>query len=42
MMRIAVMGAKGQVATALIQAAPQLLAGAPSIEKVDILAEQLP
>lgn len=32
----------GQVAAALMQAAPQLLARDPSIEKVDILAEKLP
>jgi quinol monooxygenase YgiN len=32
----------GQVAGALIQAAPQLLAADPSIDKVDVLAEKLP
>ncbi len=32
----------GQVAAALMEAAPELLAGAPSIEKIDILAEKLP
>lgn len=32
----------GQVATALMQAAPQLLAADPTIEKVDVLAEKLP
>jgi quinol monooxygenase YgiN len=32
----------GQVAAALMQAAPQLLAGDPSIDKVDVLAEKLP
>ncbi len=32
----------GQVAAALMKAAPELLAGDPSIEKVDVLAEKLP
>jgi quinol monooxygenase YgiN len=32
----------GQVAAALIQAAPQLLAADPTIDKVDVLAEKLP
>ncbi|HEX4010276.1 MAG TPA: antibiotic biosynthesis monooxygenase [Solirubrobacteraceae bacterium] len=32
----------GQVAAALMQAAPELLAEDPSIEKVDVLAEKLP
>jgi quinol monooxygenase YgiN len=32
----------GQVAAALMEAAPELLAGAPTIEKVDVLAEKLP
>ena len=32
----------GQVAAALMQAAPELLARDPNIEKVDILAEKLP
>ena len=32
----------GQVAAALIQAAPQLLAADPTIEKIDVLAEKLP
>ncbi len=32
----------GQVAVALMKAAPQLLAGDPTIEKVDVLAEKLP
>ena len=31
----------GQVAAALIQAAPQLLAADPKIEKIDVLAEKL-
>ncbi len=32
----------GQVATALIEAAPELLAADPTIDKVDVLAEKLP
>jgi quinol monooxygenase YgiN len=32
----------GKVAAALMQAAPELLAEDPSIEKVDVLAEMLP
>ncbi len=32
----------GQVAAALMQQAPELLAQAPTIEQVDILAEKLP
>jgi quinol monooxygenase YgiN len=32
----------GQVAGALMEAAPELLATAPTIEKVDVLAEMLP
>ena len=32
----------GQVAAALMQAAPQLLAADPTIEKIDVLAEKLP
>jgi quinol monooxygenase YgiN len=32
----------GKVAAALMQKAPDLLAKAPSIEKIDILAEKLP
>lgn len=32
----------GQVAAALMEQAPELLAAAPSIEKVDVLAEKLP
>jgi quinol monooxygenase YgiN len=32
----------GQVAGALMEAAPELLAEAPTIEKVDVLAEMLP
>jgi quinol monooxygenase YgiN len=32
----------GQVAAALMQHAPELLAQAPTIEKADILAERLP
>jgi quinol monooxygenase YgiN len=32
----------GQVAAALMQKAPELLAGAPKIDKIDILAAKLP
>lgn len=32
----------GQVAAALMERAPELLAGAPSIELVDVLASKLP
>jgi quinol monooxygenase YgiN len=32
----------GQVAAALMQRAPELLAQAPTIEKADVLAERLP
>jgi quinol monooxygenase YgiN len=32
----------GQVAAALMEAAPELLAADPSIDKVDVLAEKLP
>ncbi len=32
----------GKVAAALMEQAPDLLAGAPSIEKVDVLADKLP
>lgn len=33
---------QGQVAAALMQRAPALLAEAPTIEKIDVLAEKLP
>ena len=33
---------QGRVAAALMQNAPELLAQAPSIEKVDVLADKLP
>jgi len=33
---------QGQVAAALMQRAPELLAEAPAIERIDVLAEKLP